>query len=206
MRIRNNRGRTGDVPGSNTRPASWFRFRRSEDGAAAVEFAILAIPFFLLVFAIIETCLAFAAEQTLNYAVDKMGRQLRTGQLTFNTGESTDVTEAEFRTLLCDEVSMLFTCGPDVDDRLFVDLQTYSTFADIPTSYTITGGFIDDSDFDFNPGGTSTINVLRAFYTWEVITDLFRPYIANITATGDSQANYFLIVATTAYRNEAYDD
>ncbi|MEX3011043.1 TadE/TadG family type IV pilus assembly protein [Hoeflea sp. TYP-13] len=190
---------------SNSKRSSWFRFRRNENGAAAIEFALLAIPFFLLIFAIIETCIAFAAEQTLNYAVDKLGRQLRTGQITFATGEATDKTEAEFRTMLCDEVSMMFSCGADVDDRLFVDLQNYATFASIPTSVPVVGGKLDDSGFAFNPGGASTINMLRAYYTWKVTVDLFRPYIANITADGESQANYYLIVATTAYRNEAYE-
>ncbi|WP_419907708.1 TadE/TadG family type IV pilus assembly protein [Hoeflea sp.] len=185
---------------------SWFRLRRDENGTAAIEFAVLAIPFFLLVFAIIETCIAFAAENTLNYAVDKLGRELRTGQMTFATGESTDITEDEFRTRLCAEVSMMFACGADVDDRLFVDLQNYGDFASIPTDVPIVAGKLDDSSFDFDPGGASTINVLRAYYNWRVTVDLFRPYIANIKADGDSQANYFLIVATTAYRNEAYDD
>lgn len=185
---------------------SWFRLRRDENGGAAIEFALLAIPFFLLIFAIIETCIAFAAEQTLNYAVDKLGRELRTGQITFATGESTDITEDEFQTRLCNEVSIMFTCGTDVDDRLFVDLQNYGDFASIPTNVPISAGKLDDSDFDFDPGGASTINVLRAYYNWRVTIDLFRPYIANITADGESQANYYLIVATTAYRNEAYDD
>ncbi|MDA4847948.1 TadE/TadG family type IV pilus assembly protein [Hoeflea poritis] len=185
---------------------SWFRLKRDENGGAAIEFALLAIPFFLLIFAIIETCIAFAAEQTLNYAVDKLGRELRTGQLTFATGESTDITEEEFRTRLCSEVSIMFTCGTDVDDRLYVDLQNYGDFASIPTDVPIVAGKLDDTGFDFDPGGASTINVLRAYYTWRVTVDLFRPYIANITADSESQANYYLIVATTAYRNEAYDE
>lgn len=184
---------------------SWFRFRRDENGTAAIEFALLAIPFFLLIFAIIETCLTFGAEQTMNYAVDKLGRELRTGQITFNTGESTDMTETEFRTRLCNEIGIFFDCGSDVDERLFVDLQSYTTFADIPTSVPISGGSLDDSSFSFNPGGPSTINMLRAYYIRGIAVDLFRPYLANIKAEGDSDSNHYLIVATTAYRNEAYE-
>ena len=73
------------------------RLAHDESGVSAIEFAILAIPFFLLVFAILETFVAFGAEQLLNYGVDTLGRQLRTGQITFNTGETTDVTEDEFK-------------------------------------------------------------------------------------------------------------
>lgn len=183
---------------------SIVRVRRDENGATAIEFALLAIPFFLLIFAIIETCIAFAAEQTLNYAVDKLGRELRTGQITFNTGASTDITEDEFRTRLCNEVSIVFTCGSDVNNRLFFDLQNYSSFASIPTDVPLSSGRLDTSGFNFNPGGPSTINVLRAYYAWKVTADLFRPYIANVKLAGSSDENHYLIVATTAYRNEAY--
>ena len=59
--------------------------------------------------------------------------------------------------------------------------------------------------FAFNPGGPSTINMLRAYYLRGIAVDLFRPYLANIKADGDSDTNHYLIVATTAYRNEAYE-
>ena len=40
------------------------RFTRHQKGAAAVEFALVAIPFLALTFAIIETALVFFAGQT----------------------------------------------------------------------------------------------------------------------------------------------
>ncbi|MEM9104523.1 MAG: TadE/TadG family type IV pilus assembly protein [Pseudomonadota bacterium] len=183
---------------------SFFRFRRDEDGAAAIEFSLLAIPFFLLIFAIIETCLTFGAEQTLNFAVDKLGRELRTGQITFAAGEGTDITEEEFRTRLCDEIAIFFSCGDDADERLFLDLQSYATFADIPTDVPVSGGELDDSAFAFSPGGAATINMLRVYYIRNIAIDMFRPYLANIKKSGGSQTDHYLIVATTAYRNENY--
>ena len=39
------------------------KFGVSRDGTAAIEFAILAIPYFLVVFAIIETFIAMIAQQ-----------------------------------------------------------------------------------------------------------------------------------------------
>jgi Flp pilus assembly protein TadG len=184
------------------------RFRRDRDGGVAIEFAILAIPFFLLVFAIIETCVAFAAEQTLNYAVDTLGRQLRTGQITFGTGEATDVTEDEFKTKFCTELSMMITCGADVDTRLFIDLKSYANFGAMPTSVPLQGGTwgdLDTSGFAFSPGGSASINMLRAFYKWKVTADLVRPYITNVRGASGAMPDYYLIASTTAYRNEAYE-
>lgn len=183
------------------------RFRRDRDGGVAIEFAILAIPFFLLVFAIIETCVAFAAEQTFNHAVDSLGRQLRTGQITFNTGEATDITEDEFKTEFCKEMSLMIACGKDVDTRLFFDLKSYANFGAMPTKVPRKSGDwgdLDTTGFVFNPGGASSINMFRAFYKWKVTADLVRPYITNIRVDG-STPEYYLIVASTAYRNEAYE-
>ena len=49
------------------------RFARAQDGAAAVEFALVAAPFLALIFAILETALVFFAGQTLEAAVCRSG-------------------------------------------------------------------------------------------------------------------------------------
>ncbi len=61
---------------------AWRSFARSRDGSAAIEFALLAIPYFMVIFAILETFVAFAAEQLVSNAVDTMSRKMRTGQIT----------------------------------------------------------------------------------------------------------------------------
>ena len=45
------------------------RFTRKEDGATAIEFGMVAAPFFALLFAILETVFVFYAGQTLENAV-----------------------------------------------------------------------------------------------------------------------------------------
>ena len=74
-------------PPTGTR-AGVKRLLRSKDGAAAIEFAMLAIPYFVIVFAIIETFVAYTAEQLVANAVDTMGRKLRTGNITYQHSTS----------------------------------------------------------------------------------------------------------------------
>ena len=53
------------------RPLKWAivrRFIRQQDGATAVEFAMVAAPFLAMMFAIIETALVFFAGQALETA------------------------------------------------------------------------------------------------------------------------------------------
>lgn len=186
------------------------RFRRSERGTAVIEFGILAFPFFLLVFATIEAFIAFAGEQLLANAVDTMSRQLRTGQITFNMGRPTDMTEAQFRSRFCEEISLMITCtnndtGPN--QKLYLDVRSFGNFSGIPTYIPKVSNDdwsdLDPSGFAYAPGGPGTINVVRAYYRWEVMTDLVRPYITNIRPNGQTPTDY-MMVATTAFRNEAY--
>jgi len=55
------------------------RYLKNKEGTAAIEFAILAIPFFMLLFAVLELAVVFFINSTLNHAVSEAGRQIRTG-------------------------------------------------------------------------------------------------------------------------------
>lgn len=189
----------------------WRKLARSKDGAAAIEFAILAIPYFMIIFAIIETFVAFAAEQLVTNAVNTLGRQLRTGQITYQLDRDSDMTVVEFRKAFCDEVGIMIQCSEteiSTPSKLYIDARTFANFGAIPKFIprVSTADFsdIDPTSFKFTPGGPSTVNMLRAYYRWQVITDLIRPYITTIRPADGSMPSDFLIVATTAFQNENY--
>ncbi|MBO6919808.1 MAG: pilus assembly protein [Rhizobiaceae bacterium] len=170
---------------------------------------MLAIPFFMIIIATIETLVAFAGEQILVNAVDKMSRQLRTGEITFNMGRSTDLTEAEFREQFCNEINVLLSCSTAItpDQKLFIDLKNVVNYGEIdvgiPKVSAADYAELDTSGFVYSPGGSGAINVLRVYYKWDVTVDLIRPYITNIRP-GAEGSEYYLMVATTAFRNEGY--
>lgn len=198
------------VTATKERPA-WRRLWRSRDGAAAIEFAILAIPYFMIIFAIIETFIAFTAEQLVSNAVETVSRQLRTGQITAGLGRPTDKTRTQFRQIFCGEISILIKCSADEianPNLLQLDVRNFANFAAIPTTLPRSGSGryaeIDTKSFGYAPGPAKSINIVRAYYRWQVITDLVRPYITNIRPSDGSRPNYFLIVATSAFQNEDY--
>ena len=49
-------------------------YTRDEDGAAAIEFALIAIPFFMIMLGIFETGRAMWTMNTVQYAVEDAGR------------------------------------------------------------------------------------------------------------------------------------
>jgi len=201
----------GDYTRKHKRWRLFERFRKNRDGAAALEFALLAIPFLMLVFATFETFLAFAGEQLMNNAVDTMARKIRTGEITFGLGKSTDMTESEFRAAFCAEIAVLRMCSSTeaaTPSKLYLDIRQFSTFADMPKDVPRVSSAeysdLDTSEFAFSPGGPDTKNMVRAYYRWQVMTDLIRPYITNIRPAGKVLPTDFLIVSTSAFQNEEY--
>src|SRR5215475_8082387 len=87
------------------------RFRRDDRGSAAVEFSIIAVPFFALFFAIVETGIVFFASQVLENGVQDSARLIFTNQMT-----NTNTTAAQFKTDLCPRVQVLMNCNNlDID-------------------------------------------------------------------------------------------
>jgi Flp pilus assembly protein TadG len=203
---------TADAQARPARRAIWRGFFRSKDGAAAIEFALLAIPYFVVIFAIFETFIAFTAEQLVGNAVDTMARKLRTGNITYNMNRpATDMDRGAFRQAFCNEVSILIQCSSDeiaTPDKLWLDVRSFATFALIPTTIPRTGsstsGELNTASFGYAPGGAKTINMVRAYYKWDTVTDIIRPYITNVRPADGSRPNYFLIVETAAFQNEDY--
>ena len=111
------------------------RFRHEEDGVTAVEFAILAGPFFFLLMAIIESSLLFFAGQVLESSVDDVARQIRTGQL------DETLTQNQLRTEICNASAVLFDC-----DDLNIDMQVVATFSDLGDMPEPNSGAIDPAD------------------------------------------------------------
>jgi len=167
------------------------RFMGDGRGAAAIEFAIVAIPFFALVFAIIETAIVFFAGQVLDTAVQNSARLIRTGQV-----QQQGMNQADFRQDVCERLSGMFECG----SRLFVDVQTYSSFGAVSYEPPIEE---DEEEFDeedeaYAPGGAGEIVVVRVFYAWPVILDFFGLDLSNM-AGGNR-----LLGSVAAFRNEPF--
>ncbi len=90
------------------------KFQRNDKGTTAVEFAFIGMPFFVLLFSIVEASLYFFAGQVLENAVSDAARMVRTGQ--FKGSETTE----DFRQQVCDKASVLFRCE---DIKVFVQIE-----------------------------------------------------------------------------------
>ncbi|MDH6230975.1 Flp pilus assembly protein TadG [Mesorhizobium soli] len=176
-------------------------FLRDASGATAIEFAMLAIPFALLTFAILESCISFTAQQVVSGAADDVARQFRTGQLRPDPNNQAAVA-AKVKTMICSRLEVLVSKGcPD----LFIDLQQFANYPDalnIKTKLTGTGPNrdLDTTGFAINPGLAKSKNILRVYYKWPVITDFMRASISNI------KGGKILLAATAIWQNEPFEN
>jgi Flp pilus assembly protein TadG len=173
------------------------RFLRNRNGSTVVEFALLSIPFAILVFAILETCISFAAQQMMSNIADDIARQIRTGQL--KPGAA--LTEATLKQMICDRLDVIVSPA-NCPSALEVDLREFPSFADAAAvRIKLTSDRdIDTSDFDVAPGLSQSKNMLRVFYRWPVITDFMSKLVSNLK---DGKTLHF---ATVTWQNEPFDD
>ncbi|WP_024586711.1 TadE/TadG family type IV pilus assembly protein [Aliihoeflea sp. 2WW] len=172
-------------------------FARQRDGSTAIEFSILVIPFALLVFAILESCISFAAQQVMTNAADDVARLYRTGQVRPGPGtEPNQLTHEQLRDKICERMAILVS---DKCPGLEVDLQTFETFAQAAALRTpYSNNDLDATGFDAVSGGAGSKNVLRVYYRWPIITDLLRLSMSTIK---DGKVLHF---ASVTWQNEPY--
>jgi Flp pilus assembly protein TadG len=164
-------------------------FCGAEEGATAIEFAMVAAPFIALLFAVLETALVFFAGQTLEAAVADSARLIMTGQ-----AQTQGLTQAAFKNQVCARIFGLFDCA----NKLYVDVESYPNFAAVNTTPPVQNGALDTSKMTYSPGGPGDIVIVSLYYQWPIAVSLLGNNLSNLAG---SQR---LLVATSAFRNEPY--
>jgi Flp pilus assembly protein TadG len=174
------------------------RFGRDEQGATAIEFALLALPFLALLFASVEGAMVFWTNQVLDEAVAQASRTLYTGSfqqstLTVPAAQIPD----QFKSAVCSRVKGLFDCS-----QIKIDVQTYDAFPSGVPQPIVTDPDgtrrLDPAFGQFNPPGPYKITVVRAVIEYPVFVSLLGANGTNLSG------NKRLIMATAAFRTEQY--
>jgi Flp pilus assembly protein TadG len=174
------------------------RSKRSQKrGTAAVEFALVATPFLMLLFGLFEIMMIFFIQTTLESAIHEESRKIKTGQANAGAG----LTAADFKAGVCARMMGMVNC----QTRLFVMVQNQ------PTTGSLVSPMTDPTLLAAPPYQQNTaagsIVVVRGFYMWELMTPGISSAFNNTTATGpngDLGTKNRMLVATAAFRNEPF--
>lgn len=181
-------------------------FARDERGVTAIEFGLLALPFFSILGAILETSVVFLSGQVLESAVQDASRLIRTGE-----AQQAAITPDGFKDLICDRVYGLFRdC-----DSLHVEVNVIDAFSDIdmsaPVNWTCGEAEAGETEAQaaarcaawtrpesFTPGNGTSIVTVQVYYKWPVIVPFGGLGLANLP---DGRR---VMGAATVFRNEPF--
>lgn len=150
----------------------------------------------MLIFGILEIGIVFLAMQMMDNAVQNTARLIKTGQ-----AQTNNISKADFKDAICDGLPGFMSGGAGCD-RLYVDVQRFNTFADINnvnTTIVNADGDIND-DTQYNIGNSGEIVLVRAYYTWPMITNMIKSSFADLS---DGSR---LLMSAAAFRNEPFPE
>ncbi len=172
------------------------RFRRNESGATAVEMALVATPFFAILFAIIQLGYRFFAAEALDTAVAEASRAIMTGQVQSNVAITT---ADQFRDqVLCNTTKRLLPEFMDCS-KLVVDVRQLSSFGD--ASFSTSGAdLLTGSPTTYSPGARGAIVVARAAYPLSAVA----PQLTGGGATMIGGELQYALLGVFVFRNEPF--
>ncbi len=178
--------------------AGWRRLWRDEQGATALEFSLVVIPFVAITLAIFETSVLLFNQGVVQGAVSMAARQIRTGQLQAPPGtgpaQQASVLSA-FQTQVCNDLygGFQLTCA-----NLQFDVRSFASFGAVslpaPT-FDAQGNLINSQ---FNTGGSGQIVTVRVIYLWTTIT----PGLSALIGPSAGLSN--TVTYTVVLRNEPF--
>lgn len=164
-------------------------FLRATRGVALIEFALVAIPFFMFIFGIVEVGLIFWAGYELENATATAARLIRTGQ-----AQTAGYSITDLKTQLCNNVVILSNCASKVQ----ISVQTSATFAGLTAPGALDSNGALKTSFTYSPGTASSIVLMNTYYEWPLTVYLTQAALSNLL-----DGNY-LLQASVAFKNEPY--
>ena len=166
--------------------------RRDESGFTAVEFAMVATPFLMFLFGIINIGLLYFTTFTIENATESAARSIRTGQ-----AKTAGWNQATFKTQVCNRVPSFVDCP----NKVRVNVAVIPDGTDpTPAIGTTTGGVLKaDTDMVYPASfAGSQIIMVTTFYQWDLAKVL--PFLSVGNLTDGSR----LVRATVAFKNEPF--
>ncbi|MCF3642782.1 pilus assembly protein [Rhizobium sp. TRM95111] len=165
---------------------SFKALRRDRTGAAAIEFALLALPFFLSVFAILDVAIMYFVDSGLDAALEKSARQVR-------VGEATDWELGTFKEAVCEQVAFSFDCS----EELLVRASVISDMSSVAMASVISGGVLSVTEA-FDVGESGDYVLIQAYLP-------FTPALPFYTySTSKLDDGRYVLGATQIFKNEPF--
>ena len=176
------------------------RFKKNEDGATAIEFALVALPFFALIFGIMELAVVFFINSALVQATSEAGRILRVGN--FQACGGVD----QFKAIVCSNMNGLGNCWKNVridvvegDSFKTITLPVIPPVEEKDETKTGQDAIPQTPNGVFNTNTSGDTMVVRSVLYYRLALPPLLTRLDNPPGSGVRT-----IVATTAFSNEPF--
>jgi Flp pilus assembly protein TadG len=171
--------------------------RRGEEGFTAVEFGIVAIPFLMLLFGIIEVGLLYFTTFSLENSTEQAARSIRTGQ-----AKTASWTKDDFKTALCNKFASVSAAGnvANCKNKVRVDVRVFAegTTPTIPSGL-VSGNLIADADTSYTSSAGGDVVLVTAYYPWQIAK------IVPFLKLGNMSDGRRLLQASVVFKNEPFN-
>lgn len=181
------------------------RLISNEDGAAAIEFAMVGLPFLLFILGVVGYGLYFFTNSSLEYGVEAASRKIRTGEINSSGTSRGDkqMTVGEFRNHVCAVAGPAINCA-----KLSIIVQHGADWSEIsPEPCTdkkgdLTGSTGQNGEILSSYAGSSNSVVLVTLcYKW----DLAQSFGFLKLGGGPDGSGPAVLQAATAFKSEPYN-
>jgi len=167
-------------------------WRSEDDGVVAVEFALVVVPFIILLVGMCEVGLFYASGALLEGASTDAARMIRTGQV-----QGASDPETAFKTELCNQTAVLIPCDKiqyeviDIPAGSFIAAENYQPVIDSNGNLVPQG---------FNAGNSNDVVMIRTYYKYKFLT----PFIGDMLS-GHAGQDWLGQMSTVVIKSEPYN-
>ncbi len=156
-----------------------------------VEFSLLMLPFFILLFGVFEVGLVIWGGLELDNATSDAARLVRTGQAQTGKFDSN-----RLRQEVCSRVSLLFDCNT----KLHLAVETFNSFGTMTPAQPLDNKGALKQNFSFDMGGPDDVILISTFYEWPLLN-----IVSSMSLSNMADGNY-LLRSAAAFRNEPFPE
>jgi Flp pilus assembly protein TadG len=167
------------------------RLAKDRRGATMVEFTLLMVPFFILLFGVFEVGLVIWGGLELDNATSDAARLVRTGQ-----AQSGKFDSNRLRQEICSRVALLFDCST----KLHLTVETFASFGNMAAPDPLDNKGNLKQNFSFDLGGPQDVVLVSTFYEWPLLN-----IVSSMSLSNMADGNY-LLRSAAAFRNEPFPE
>ncbi|WEZ85308.1 pilus assembly protein (plasmid) [Rhizobium sp. 32-5/1] len=162
----------------------------ARDGAAAIEFSLIAFPFFLIIFGILDVALMFFVDSSLDSALHMAARDVRTGRATVEKWNL-----ATFKQEVCGGMALAFDCS----NSLLIVTKVMDDFSSVKFTSAVGNGKLSVKE-NFASGAPGNYVMIQAFLPWP-------SWLSSMGVdTAHLSDGRYVLSASALFRNEPYEN